>query len=624
MAIVSSLETVATVENVTTVSTANTGVEICAQESAKSAVTIAWLAEHLRNADEAANFASATRSPANNATALLPVPLTTDVDRNCRWRLEKATPGVVSALMFGALQGAAGEEEVAEAGEDVKELSSMFVGEVPLLCESRTVQIESYVPKGGEGPTEDGCIIGTEQQLAMGLDESSVDVEVDGGAWDSFAETMAMLMDTSPDGNGKKAEADAVAEVDRRPPENSSAIPVVWDATVAFDETVPVDSFGGSDACRRISEGDVVLSFVSVSPNAAASFDVARGPLLEVFATLPDTATRPRVTQISCGRDVRNAVVFDDSRVSLRHCVVRVLAGRDGRSVALDIVDLSSNGTWVNGRKLTLGQRHPLGLGDRVAFLPAAQVGRSSEIAFLLLLDTRGSCCTKALSDTSVSARRASDVHSSAPPALLPALPKHVPLALEEDLHCSVCMELVHRCLTLIPCGHNFCTTCFARWRQRSSVCPECREDVNQAVKNDGVDSVVEYFSRICSSAARSEAERAALNADEKRPENQVVLRWLLRDNKSSSFGTCMRLAAPVADVATPARSRTRILQSPVRHGGPTAHAVAARGSSRGSQERAFEGEDAETAGLASQPMSRSMRARIGVSSVVSSACVIA
>merc|ERR1711971_984968 len=100
---------------------------------------------------------------------------------------------------------------------------------------------------------------------------------------------------------------------------------------------------------------------------------------------------------------------------------------------------------------------------------------------------------------------------------------------LEKDLQCGVCITPLHKCLTLVPCGHNFCSVCFVRWRRRSAMCPECRTNVRQAVRNHALDCVVEAFSKANPEAARSKQDIMAMDRAERDASNQAVLKWLLR-----------------------------------------------------------------------------------------------
>lgn len=44
---------------------------------------------------------------------------------------------------------------------------------------------------------------------------------------------------------------------------------------------------------------------------------------------------------------------------------------------------------------------------------------------------------------------------------------------LEEHLICGICQSLFHKCISLIPCMHNFCAYCIGEWSERSNQCPQ-------------------------------------------------------------------------------------------------------------------------------------------------------
>ena len=33
-----------------------------------------------------------------------------------------------------------------------------------------------------------------------------------------------------------------------------------------------------------------------------------------------------------------------------------------------------------------------------------------------------------------------------------------------EDLVCQICLDMLHQCVALQPCGHNFCATCASQY----------------------------------------------------------------------------------------------------------------------------------------------------------------
>lgn len=265
-----------------------------------------------------------------------------------------------------------------------------------------------------------------------------------------------------------------------------------------------------------------VLALVSLNHATAASAHLIQGSPLRVLQRLPDDtpAAYVRTVRISCGRDASNTLVLEDTRVSQTHFVVRARMCR-GVGVVLDLVDESSNGTLLNGARVPRGQRVPLAVGDQIVVLPASRVGRAAEVGYTLLCDGPS-------------------------PEREPAPAVGTPMTLREDIGCSICTDVLHRCLTTVPCGHNFCCICMVRWRRRSRSCPECRLIVTQAVRNFAVDRVVDTFLKDHPEEARPKQELAKLEAE--LPLHASVLRELLRDG----IGV---LGAP-----TPARRRPSLV----------------------------------------------------------------
>jgi hypothetical protein len=40
--------------------------------------------------------------------------------------------------------------------------------------------------------------------------------------------------------------------------------------------------------------------------------------------------------------------------------------------------------------------------------------------------------------------------------------------SMESDLTCSICQEIYYRCVSVLPCLHNFCAPCYGAWAKRS------------------------------------------------------------------------------------------------------------------------------------------------------------
>jgi len=297
-----------------------------------------------------------------------------------------------------------------------------------------------------------------------------------------------------------------------------------------------IDSpFQGEDAqCGEGSGGPTaaaaaaVLSFVSLNDKTAATVDFAQ-------STLAGHASNG----ISFGRGpTNNTVVLQDPRVSLRHFTIRLIkadvstqeaplgkgnveaeatsragGARDrmasvigGRvhplGYVLQLCDESTNGTWVNNRQVAKDCPVPLASGDRIFLLPAALVGQTEIVGFVVVITT-------------------------APHAFTPE--ENLGHQLAVDVRCRLCTEKpIHRCVTTVPCGHIFDLGCLIAWRHRSSRCPECGSRIMRIVRNRCVDSITETFLRSHPEAARASSTLSLLDLAECSPTSQTLLTALL------------------------------------------------------------------------------------------------
>ena len=62
---------------------------------------------------------------------------------------------------------------------------------------------------------------------------------------------------------------------------------------------------------------------------------------------------------------------------------------------------------------------------------------------------------------------------------------------LKDEIVCPICLRCLHRCVTLVPCLHNFCGSCISQCLIPSSPCPVCREPVANFRKNAVLDLII-------------------------------------------------------------------------------------------------------------------------------------
>eukprot|EP00330_Aristerostoma_sp_ATCC50986_P001427 CAMPEP_0114591672 /NCGR_PEP_ID=MMETSP0125-20121206/13665_1 /TAXON_ID=485358 ORGANISM="Aristerostoma sp., Strain ATCC 50986" /NCGR_SAMPLE_ID=MMETSP0125 /ASSEMBLY_ACC=CAM_ASM_000245 /LENGTH=103 /DNA_ID=CAMNT_0001789883 /DNA_START=669 /DNA_END=980 /DNA_ORIENTATION=+ len=64
---------------------------------------------------------------------------------------------------------------------------------------------------------------------------------------------------------------------------------------------------------------------------------------------------------------------------------------------------------------------------------------------------------------------------------------EHAESSLEMTLSCCECMEMVKNPITLVPCGHHYCTKCLAN----ATECKECEAEIEFKLKNKPLEIIV-------------------------------------------------------------------------------------------------------------------------------------
>jgi pSer/pThr/pTyr-binding forkhead associated (FHA) protein len=149
-------------------------------------------------------------------------------------------------------------------------------------------------------------------------------------------------------------------------------------------------------------------------------------------------------------------VEVPDRRVSRLHCTLTLqqdaLPAGLGSKPSVQLQDLSSNGTFLNGRKMAPGSTVTLAEGDVISLV--LSVAPFAEVSYTLRLGTVGQHELSSHHPTSNSAvaRTTTSKYTTAAEASL------------EDLECPICHDLLEKAIALEPCGHSFCATCLAQY----------------------------------------------------------------------------------------------------------------------------------------------------------------
>jgi E3 ubiquitin-protein ligase CHFR len=260
---------------------------------------------------------------------------------------------------------------------------------------------------------------------------------------------------------------------------------------------------------------------------------------------------------LSIGRAESNTLALKDQRVSYKHFLIRArmrLAEdkeNEQSCTALELVDLSTNGTWVNNYRVGKGKIVPISTGDEIQILPVTKVGRAQMIGYTLQTNIGQQIVAETPNPHNQSGvlERPKWVSCDAEARVIGGSPQFKKSGLldlgdvksrakddsqtfaselELEVTCGICADILHKSVALIPCLHNFCTACYLEWRHRSNDCPNCRAQVVTILRNHAIDGVVNTFTKAHPSRKRDPAELEELDRKEEDPLNRLLLNRLL------------------------------------------------------------------------------------------------
>jgi E3 ubiquitin-protein ligase CHFR len=243
-------------------------------------------------------------------------------------------------------------------------------------------------------------------------------------------------------------------------------------------------------------------SFVEEAAVAADLFDLAAPPLhqplvarlLPAYAGLPTIDIHQDSGVVVIGRSKE---LNEDSRIngcdklSARHCELLI----DPITLRIELRDISTNGTYVNGVRVAKHEKVTLQNGDRVSLTKlvpqAAAAGRERGNTAHTPANGRAEFVLQRLKNETTRAD------------------------MLEELTCSICRAVFHRPCSVLPCMHVFCAGCISGWIEKgaSRVCPECREPISDIRPTHRLQSCAEQFLLSDPGSRRSAEDLALLDA---------------------------------------------------------------------------------------------------------------
>lgn len=201
-------------------------------------------------------------------------------------------------------------------------------------------------------------------------------------------------------------------------------------------------------------------------------------------------------------RIIGRADAEDNNRISKSHCRIhKDLSGQ------MFLRNLSGNGTLVNRVLLKRDEFTVLCQGDELALGPSAS-GYPLYIFQLLNKD-----------DQEASHDRKRRCVGFDTDTFDTQLETKTRLKISESLDefkCCICLNIWHDVVSVSPCLHNFCNSCFSEWYKNKGAsrckCPQCRQSVVYVMRNHTLCNLVENFLNDFPSLKRSPEDIAELN----------------------------------------------------------------------------------------------------------------
>eukprot|EP00245_Coleochaete_scutata_P012303 TRINITY_DN4746_c1_g4_i1.p1 TRINITY_DN4746_c1_g4~~TRINITY_DN4746_c1_g4_i1.p1 ORF type:complete len:446 (+),score=56.53 TRINITY_DN4746_c1_g4_i1:96-1433(+) len=89
-----------------------------------------------------------------------------------------------------------------------------------------------------------------------------------------------------------------------------------------------------------------------------------------------------------------------------------------------------------------------------------------------------------------------------------------------EAFTCGICQEIFYDCVTVAPCQHNFCNSCFSMWHNTAKkkglpvTCPACRVDVFSVARNSTLRYLVEAYLKVHPEQQRTDEDKQYLEKE--------------------------------------------------------------------------------------------------------------
>jgi len=218
-------------------------------------------------------------------------------------------------------------------------------------------------------------------------------------------------------------------------------------------------------------------------------------------------------SEYSLGRQPTNDIKISDIRLSGVHC--KILKDTENN---FWVEDLSSNGTFLDNEVIGKGKKRKIVSGDKIYLLHPSKVQQDEAIGYVF-------SSVKSSEDPALKRQREDNQKAIEEGKRQYEKNLRFQEELGEEMKCCICIDYLHQCVTLIPCLHNFCASCFSDWMEKSKLCPQCREEAVEVKKNHVVNNIIEKFLENNPDKKRPPKEYEDMDKKNKIREDRLIFR---------------------------------------------------------------------------------------------------
>ncbi|CAD8182036.1 unnamed protein product [Paramecium octaurelia] len=256
------------------------------------------------------------------------------------------------------------------------------------------------------------------------------------------------------------------------------------------------------------------------------------------------------------GRDQKNDKVFSDIKVSSSHLTIEY------KDSQFTVTDYSSNGTYINEKKIGKGNTVSILNGDKIHLLPIQKVKEYEVIGFEFVVcqnneqqaskisiesidrqisDGKREVQNEKLLDTKLVENIVEQEINNEPPKKKEQSPIPVPKidGLEDELQCTICNDYLFEAVAANPCNHHFCGSCLSNWFKKLTYeCPNCRTKLTGVMQARTINNLVEKWLKINPHEKRTEQLLNKMKEENliyKNPQEYINLNAKLNQDKQEN-----------------------------------------------------------------------------------------